>query len=65
MRGTAVNSSMYTDLLVILVLLFIGLGALMSRVFVVADARDARDRHEPIYPEGTPRNDDPRDFPKS
>jgi len=55
---------MYTDLLVSFVLLSIGLGALMSKVFNVADAGDARDGHEPIYPEGTPRNDDPRDYPR-
>jgi hypothetical protein len=43
-----VNTSMYTDLLVFFVLLFIGLGALMTKVFLVADAGDARDSHEPI-----------------
>ena len=59
------NATMYTDLLVSFVLLSIGLGALMSKVFNVADAGDARDGHEPIYPEGTPRNDDPRDYPRS
>jgi len=55
---------MYSDLLVTLVLLFIGIGALMKRVFVIADAGDARDGHEPIFPEGTTRNDDPRDYPR-
>ena len=46
-------TTMYTDLLVIFVLLFSGLGVLLNQVFIAASAGDARDGHEPIYPEGS------------